>query len=39
MFGVVSAVAFFVPGLMYHFRRMRSAGTERPPNQKSADLG
>ncbi len=31
MFGVVSAAGFFVPGLMYHYRRVRSGQTIPPP--------
>jgi serine/threonine-protein kinase len=38
MFGVVSGAGFFVPGLIYHFRRARSAQIVRP-HKKSGDLG
>jgi eukaryotic-like serine/threonine-protein kinase len=31
MFGVVSGLGFFVPGLFYHYRRVRSGQTIAPP--------
>ena len=39
MFGVVSGAGFFVPGLMYHYRRVRSGQTIRPPKRISDDVG
>lgn len=33
MFGVVSGLGFFVPGLMYHFRRVRSAHAISSPKK------
>ncbi len=39
MFGVVSAAGFFVPGLMYHYRRVRSGQTIPPPPKTPGDVG
>ena len=39
MFGVVSGAGFFVPGLMYHYRRVRSGQTIQPPKRISDDVG
>jgi len=39
MFGVASGAGFFVPGLMYHFRRARSGRTIQLPKRNSAEVG
>jgi serine/threonine-protein kinase len=39
MFGIASGASFFVPGLMYHYRRVRSGQTVQPPKKISGDVG
>ena len=39
MFGVVSGAGFFVPGLLYHFRRVRSNQVVRPLKKISGEPG
>jgi hypothetical protein len=39
MFGIASGAGFFVPGLMYHHRRVRAARTKRSPKKNSDDTG
>jgi eukaryotic-like serine/threonine-protein kinase len=39
MFGVVSGAGFFVPGLIYHYRRVCSGQTIRPPKKVSGEVG
>jgi eukaryotic-like serine/threonine-protein kinase len=38
LFGVASGAGFFVPGLLYHFRRVRSAQSSLPPKKNSAEF-
>jgi predicted Ser/Thr protein kinase len=39
MFGVVSGAGFLVPGLMYHFRRVRAGQSNRPGKKISGPAG
>jgi hypothetical protein len=39
MFGVASSLGFFVPGLMYQRRRVRSTQSIRPTKKNPGEVG